>query len=341
MVTVHRHIVEVLHADGTTERCRLHGRFRVDSCRGEGVLVGDRALLGSRPPLPAPGMPPGPRTVLGIAPRITLLRRHLTSRTDGRVQGDLAVAANVELCLLVQSYGAPAFRPATADRLIALARASGIPGVLVLNKVEEAPPEGVEGLLAPYRRLGIEGFAVSALRGTGLEALANRVAGRLTVLLGPSGVGKSALTSALTVGEGPASAPLSEARLRADRGRHTTTGSRLYPLRGGGYIIDTAGIRSLSLPEGASADAAFPEVAAAALGCRFTDCGHRAEPGCAVRAAVAGGQLPRPAYEGWLRVTGDLQSRPAGRGYTRPGGRPRKGPGLRGRPAPDDPADGS
>lgn len=160
-------------------------------------------------------------------------------------------------------------------------------------------------------------------------------------MLGPSGVGKSALTSALTVGEGPASAPLSEARLRAGRGRHTTTGSRPYPLRGGGYIIDTAGIRSLSLPEGATADAAFPEVAAAALACRFTDCGHRAEPGCAVRAAVAGGQLPRPAYEGWLRVTGDLQSRPAGRGYTRPGGRPRKGPGLRGRPAPDDPADGS
>ena len=278
VVAVHRHSVEELHADGTTERCRLHGRYRADSCPGEGVLVGDRALLEPGFPLPPPGMAPGPRSVVGIAPRATLLVRHLTSRTDGRMQGDRPVAANVDLCLLVQSHGAPVFRPAVADRLIALARAAQIPAVLVLNKVEDAPAAGVEGMLAPYRRLGIEGFAVSAVRGTGLDALGARVAGRLTVLLGPSGVGKSALAAALALGAGPASGPLSEARLRAGRGRHTTAGSHLYPLRGGGYIIDTAGIRSLALPDGSSPDAAFPDVAAAALECRFADCRHRAEP---------------------------------------------------------------
>jgi len=331
VLAVNRQALDVLHPDGTVERCRLHGRFRSDTHRGEGVVVGDRALLGPRLPPPAPGAAPSIRSVIGIAPRTSALRRHLTSRTDGRVLPDLTLAANVDLCLIVQAYRAPDFRPAVADRLIALARSCAIAPVLVLNKAEDAPPADVSAILDPYRRLGIEGFAVSALRGTGLDPLAARAAGHLTVLLGPSGVGKSALASALTPGEGPATGAVSEARLRAGRGRHTTVQARLYPLRGGGYIIDTAGIRSLGLPEGAAVGDAFPEIAGFAAACRFSDCTHRGEPGCAVRAAVADGRLPRRAYEGYLKVAGDLAARPMGRGYTHPGGRERRGAGLRGR----------
>ncbi len=325
VVAINRHVIELLHTNGQTERCRLHGRFRSEAHRGEGVVVGDRAVLGPAVPPPAPGMPPPLRTVLGITPRTSALRRHLTSRgEDDRVGEDLLVAANVDLCLIVQSFRAPVFRPTVADRLIALARACAIPAVLVLNKAEDAPPEAVASILAPYRRLGVDGFAVSALCGTGLQPLGDRAAGHLTVMLGPSGVGKSALAAALTPGSGPATGAISEARLRAGRGRHTTVQSRLYPLRGGGYIIDTAGIRSLALPDAASAADAFPEIAEVAPACRFSDCTHREEPGCAVRAAVAEGRLAQRAYAGYLLVVRDLAARPAGRGDSHPGARKRQ-----------------
>ncbi len=331
VVAINRSLLDVLLADGTIERCRLHGRYRSGAYRGEGVVVGDRALLGPRLPPPAPGAPPPLRAVVGIMPRGGVLRRHPTSRLEGRVREDLIVAANVDLCLVVQSYRSPAFRPSVADRLLALARAAAIPAVLVLNKAEGAPPEAVEAILAPYRRLGVEGFAVSALERMGLGPLSVRAAGHLAVCLGPSGVGKSALTAGLTPGDGPATGALSEARLRAGRGRHTTVQARLYPLPGGGYIIDTPGIRSLALPEGADAGDAFPEIASLALTCRFADCTHRDEPGCAVRRAVADGGLSRRAYEGYLLVTKDLACRPVGRGYTHPHGRERRASGRRGR----------
>lgn len=143
-------------------------------------------------------------------------------------------------------------------------------------------------------------------------------------MLGPSGVGKSALTVALTAGEVPATGALSDARLRRGRGRHTTVQSRVFPLRGGGFIIDTAGIRSLALPEGAHPLDAFPEIEQLAQACRFPDCSYQSKPGCAVRAAAATGQLPPRAYEGYLRVSADRAARPAGRGYAGPRGERRR-----------------
>lgn len=97
-------VLDVLHSDGRIERCRLHGRFRSDAHRGTGVVVGDKAVLGPQVPPPAPGAIPPLRTVLGIEPRTSTLRRHLTSRVEDRVRDDLTVAANVDLCLIVQSY---------------------------------------------------------------------------------------------------------------------------------------------------------------------------------------------------------------------------------------------
>ena len=303
VVAVNRHTVDVLLPDGGILACRLQGRFRSEALRGAGVVVGDRAVVGPPPTLPAAGVVPPLRTLLGIEARTSVLRRHLTARTEARVGEDRTVAANVDLCLVVQAYREPAFRPAVADRLVAIARASSIPVALVLNKAEDAPEADVEVHLGPYRRLGIDAYAVSALTGLGLPRLEDRCAGALTVMLGPSGVGKSALTAALAAGEGPATGAVSDARLRRGRGRHTTVQSRVFPLRRGGFIIDTAGIRSLALPESATPVDAFPEIEQLALACRFPDCAHRSEPGCAVRAALAAGQLPARAYEGSQLLT--------------------------------------
>jgi ribosome biogenesis GTPase len=285
-----------------------------------------------------PGAPLPLRRVEGILPRQTVLRRHLTSRLDLRVHADLTLAANVDLCLVVQSYRPPAFRAATVDRLLALAQGSGVRPLLVLNKCEGIPQHDRDEILAPYREAGVEAQAVSAQSGAGIAALRMCLEGRLAVLVGPSGVGKSALTAALSPGGAPVVGGVSAARLRQGRGKHTTVQSRLYPLPGGGFIIDTAGIRSLGLAEGTAAEDAFPEIATLAPCCRFADCTHRDEPGCAVRAAVAEGRLAAQVYRGFLRVQADVQARPTGRGYTHPRGRERRGPGLRGRPGADDDA---
>lgn len=324
VIAVNRNAVDVLLPDGYIERCRLHGRYRSEAHRGEGVVVGDRAVLAPAPqPLPL-GALPATRTVARIEPRSTVLRRHLTSRGENRVREDLTVAANVDLCLVVQSYHDPAFRSAVADRLIALARASTIPVAMVLNKSDGVSDGEIHAVLAPYRRLGIECFAVSALSGMGMQHLTDRCAGQLTVMLGPSGVGKSTLTSSLTSFADLATGDVSDSHRRRGRGRHTTVQSRIYPLRGGGYVIDTAGIRSLALPEGTDPLDAFPEIARLSPACRFADCTHRYEPGCAVREAVAAGSLPRQAYDGYLRVLNDQASQPTGRGYNNKGGVHRK-----------------
>jgi ribosome biogenesis GTPase len=325
VIAVNRQMVEVLLPDGRVERCRLHGRYRDPQRHGEGVVVGDRALLGHPPIPPSPGLPVPPRPVVGIAPRQSVLRRHLTSRLDHHAHVDLTVAANLDVCLVVASHRAPAFRPGVADRLLAVARAAGIPPLLVLNKCERIPPADIDPILAPYRAAGVEAVSVSALEGDGIPALRARLAGRLAVLLGASGVGKSALTSALSPCSAPVVGAVSEARLRAGRGRHTTVSSRLYPLPQGGFVIDTPGIRSLGLADGASAADAFPDIAALASGCRFADCTHGQEPGCAVRAALAEGRLAPQAYRGFLRVAGDLGDRPVGRGPAGPGGRTGRG----------------
>lgn len=315
VVAVNRNAVDILLSDGHVECCRLHGRYRNDALRGEGVVVGDRAVLAPASQPSQPGALPAPRTILRIEPRSTVLRRHLTSRAENRVREDLTIAANVDLCLVVQSYRNPVFRSAVADRLIALARASTIPVALVLNKSEGVSAGDIDVLLAPYRHLGVECFAVSALFGTGLHLLASRCAGHLTVMLGPSGVGKSALTGALSSGVGVATGEVSSSRRRQGRGRHTTTQSRIYPLLDGGYLIDTPGIRSLGLPEGTAPLDAFPEIARLSQSCRFADCTHRYEPGCAVRDALTTGSLPRQVYDGYFRVLSDQTSRPKGRGY--------------------------
>ena len=315
VIAVNRNTLEVMRSDGRIECCRLHGRFRSAAHRGEGVVAGDRVLLGPVPSVPAPGALAPLRTVVAVEPRSSVLRRHLTSRVEDRGREDLTVAANVDLGLVVQAYRDPPFRPAVADRLVALVRACAIPCVLVLNKSEGVSGDALEAILAPYRGLSVEGFAVSALAGTGagLEPLAARCAGHLVVMLGPSGVGKSSLVRGLCPSATPATGDVSHARLRRGRGRHTTVQSRIYPLPDGGYLMDTAGIRSLALPDGTEPLDAFPEIASWAPGCRFADCTHLHEPGCAVRAALAAGSLPRAAYDGYRRVLRDQAARPSRR----------------------------
>jgi ribosome biogenesis GTPase len=213
-------------------------------------------------------------------------RTEIARRRPGRGSGRQVLAANVDLVLIVCGLDRP-LRSGRIRRLVALARGGGADAALALTKADlvTGPDEVAAALTAS---IGLEATAVSASESRGLDALAALAApDRTLVLLGESGAGKSTLVNALA-DTGRATGAV---RGGDGKGRHTTTARELVPLPGGGALLDTPGLREVGLPDAAGLDAAFEEVAAVAAGCRFRDCAHGDEPGCAVRAAVAAGLL--------------------------------------------------
>jgi ribosome biogenesis GTPase len=272
---------------------------------------GERTLLASRrlDPTPTVGdwvaLPcdPGADGVVPVAavlPRSALLRRLAADEV-----GEQALAANVDLVLIVCGVDRP-LRAGRVQRVAAQAWDCGAVPVLVVTKAVE--PDAVDLPRLELEHPGIEVLACAALEGLGLAAVRARLAGRTAVLVGESGSGKSTLANALL---GRAAAATGAVRSGDAKGRHTTTARQLHLLPGpsGGAIIDTPGIRSVGLAADADAvDAVFPEVLELAADCRFADCGHRIEPGCAVLAAVDDGRLARDRHDGWLRLQRELAS---------------------------------
>jgi ribosome biogenesis GTPase / thiamine phosphate phosphatase len=200
----------------------------------------------------------------------------VTRRAAGRASREQVLAANVDLVLVVEAL--PSLRIRRAERLVALAAAGGVPAALVLSKADLAPEADAPRLA---RRLGIaDAVAVSAATGEGLGVLRTLLAPASTaVLLGPSGAGKSTLVNALL---GEQRQATGEVRASDGRGRHTTVTRELVALPHGAFLIDTPGLREAGVWDGAE----FDDVEALAAGCRFADCAHGSEPGCAVRAAL-------------------------------------------------------
>jgi ribosome biogenesis GTPase len=253
------------------------------------LLVGDHVELAlTEPP-----------SLLTVQPRSSVLARASADRTSAE-QG---LAANVDVVLVVEPLD-PAPSLGRIERLLVLAWSSDATPLVVLTKCDlcadlEAALSSVHAA-AP----GAEVLAVSAQRSDGLDALRARLGpGRTFALLGPSGAGKSTLVNAL------AGEPLlATAQVRGDgRGRHTTTHRQLVPLPDGSSLIDTPGLRAVGVVGDAQAlDETFAEIADLALRCRFRDCAHESEPGCAVHAAVADGSLAQRRVDSWRRLQREL-----------------------------------
>jgi ribosome biogenesis GTPase len=208
------------------------------------------------------------------------------------------VAANIDRLAIVVAPE-PAADWFLVDRYWAGARLKDIASLLIVNKVDLGLT-AVEPELEVYRGLGLPCREVASLSGTGIGELQAALTGKVTLLVGQSGVGKSSIVNALA----PAAAAQTSELTRDAEGRHTTTTARRYRLGPETAIVDAPGVRDFAPPASIvrAAERGFVEVHARSVGCRFNDCRHMEEPGCAVRAAVAGGHIAARRYESYRRL---------------------------------------
>ncbi len=223
-----------------------------------------------------------PAVIAGLLPRRTVFLRGAA----GRATRPQVVAANVDLVFVVTDLDRD-YNPRRVERYVAQIWASGAEPAVILNK-QDLCPDPSERVVEIERRCPcVPVYPMRALEGAGLEPLLALGEGQTAALVGSSGVGKSTLVNRLLGEERVATAAVAD----DGRGRHTTSHRQLHRLPGGGLLLDTPGMRELSLLDEDGLDRVFDEVAAVAARCRFRDCRHEGEPGCAVAAAVAAGKL--------------------------------------------------
>jgi ribosome biogenesis GTPase len=214
----------------------------------------------------------------------------------------------VDRCVVVLSATHPDFRPDAADRFLALAELSQIPPVLVLNKVDLLEDIArFEGGIALYREIGYPVLLTSAHTGAGCAELGALLSEGVSLLMGPSGVGKSSLINALD----PDFALRVGGVGRTGRGKHTTVGARLLPFASGGWVVDTPGFSDATHVEIELRELgeAFPEMAGLSEGCRFRGCTHLHEPECAVSEAVEEGRIAASRFQSYRSMAGELGDR--------------------------------
>jgi ribosome biogenesis GTPase len=277
-------------ADGLIE-CRLRGRLKRDRQSTDIAVIGDRVEISL--------VDPSHGAVEAVLPRRSkLARRGAGSR--GAHKEDVLVA-NLDQVMLTFSCAAPAFAPRMLDRYLVICEHSGLEAVVVATKIDLVEPATAEALFSPYARIGYPVLYVSNTTGAGLEAVRAQAAGRISVVTGKSGVGKSSLLNALQPELALATAEVSTA---LNKGRHTTTVAELIALPEGGYLADTPGIREIGLWQVPDEDLAwcYREMRPFLDDCFFAGCSHRHEPDCAVRAAVQRGAVSPERYDSYVRL---------------------------------------
>ena len=284
VIAAHRAAYDV-QTDDAVVRTRLPGRLvheHVDVAVGDWVGLGDGLIR-------------------AVAPR----RSAIVRSSAGRTSDSQTLAANVDTAFVVSSLG-PDLEPRRIERYLVTIWDSGAVPEIVLTKADRLDDPWPLVAEVEAVAVGVPVHVVSAVTGDGCDALRARLQpGTTSVLLGSSGVGKSTLVNRFAGREVMA---VKETRADDDEGRHTTTHRELLVLPDGGIVIDTPGLRELQLWDGGGLEEAFADVEELAAGCRFNDCSHTQEPGCAVLAAVRSGELPPERFQSWRRLQRELRS---------------------------------
>ena len=280
---------DVLH-DGETVRCRIRGRLRLKGVRSTNpVVVGDEVACEADEG--------GDYVIADILPR----RNYVIRRASNLSKESHIIAANVDQALLMASLRSPETPTEFVDRFLVTCEAYKVPVTILLSKLDLQDAEAVAEFRAVYEGAGYRVLEVSVRGGRGVEEVRELLAGRTTLVSGNSGVGKSTLIQAIDPSLDIRTGEISESH---HKGRHTTTFSTMYPLAGGGAVIDTPGIKGFGLIDIDEAELwhYFPEMMRVAPACRFYNCTHTHEPGCAVTEAVKAGEIAWPRYESYLKI---------------------------------------
>lgn len=284
-------------------RCRVRGRLKKGPKEAQTVaVVGDRVRFWVLDPNSAP--PTG--VIEEVLPRRNRISRMAARRSGGHVEQVLM--ANLDQVVAVQSLQEPAPQKGFVDRLLVAAERFGVAGVLVLNKCDLEPADAGPAPWDYFAGLGYTVVWTSAESGRGIEELSGLLKGRISLLIGASGVGKSTLLNRIEPG---LRLRVGEVTEKTGLGRHTTTRTELFPLSGGGFIADSPGIRGFDPWDIDPLDLRdyFPDFGEPGHDCRFRDCLHRDEDDCGVKRAVASGALPAWRHEAYLGLLRDLEDR--------------------------------
>lgn len=298
---------QVLASGGATVESSLRGRLKHGAPKKSGRSDGSgearplKLAVGDRVTLERDSDSEG-WSITSIHPRSGRLAR----RAPGGARGERVIVANVDQVVVVFAAAQPEPHPKMLDRFLVIAEANDLQARIVINKMDLAGTSDAHGMFDVYARAGYPVHYTSVKQVLGLEVLRAEIQGQTSALTGPSGVGKSSLMNALFPGLNLRTAEISES---VNKGRHTTVGALLYPLPGGnGFVADTPGLREVGLwgISVSDVDHCFPEFRPLLGQCRFADCTHLVEPGCAILDAVSAGTVNQSRYESFSKLRGEL-----------------------------------
>ncbi|MGA1582195.1 MAG: ribosome small subunit-dependent GTPase A [Saprospiraceae bacterium] len=291
---------QVRLSDGLILPCRIIGKFRLHGMKlTNPVAVGDEVMVSMEPGEEKTGL------IKKIVPR-----RNSVVRQSPRQKHHLhLLAANVDQAVLIATIIQPDLKPGFIDRFLLMTEPHNIPTVIVLNKADLYNQDQLElfdALEYLYSDIGYQVLLASAHTGIGIDRLKKMLQGKTSMISGQSGVGKSSLINAVQPLLGLRTTELSD---YSGKGQHTTTFAEMLPLDDGGYIIDTPGIKTLSFNYLEPQDVAhnFREFFQRSTSCRFHNCTHRNEPGCAVKEAVENGKISELRYQNYLAIMDEIE----------------------------------
>jgi len=270
--------------------CRLRGRLKQGDAEGDIVAVGDRVTITPH------------EDSSGVIDQVHE-RKSAFSRVRTGIKRDFRqiLLANPDQIVALFACAQPEPHLRMLDRFLVIAEKQAVDALIVANKIDLVSKKDAQEIFRGYVELGYPVLYTSAHTGEGIDLLRMHLQGKLSAFAGPSGVGKSSLLNAIQPDLGLHVRAVSEA---TSKGRHTTQVRELFPLDVGGYVADTPGIRSLALwdTEPEELDAYFVEMRDRVADCKFSDCTHTHEPGCAIREAVEKGEISLARYHSYLRL---------------------------------------